>query len=87
MTAAKIFLRKPNCARNRHRAPPHASPAAKVGRACVQVRVGQGGFVRDLAEMDLGIVVNCIRPIIFGYAATGVGPPGLGSSAPRPQRI
>jgi hypothetical protein len=62
---------------------PPAPPAAKV-RACVTAHGGTrtGAFVRDLPEMGLGIVVNCIRPIIFGCAATGVGYQGVAANRP-----
>ena len=53
-----------------------AQPTSKAGRPCAQIEAAcaQAGFVRNGAKTGVGIVVDCIRPIMLGNAARGVKP-------------
>jgi hypothetical protein len=55
-----------------------AQPSAKDGRPCAQIAAAckEAGFVRNGAKTGVGIVVDCIRPIMMGtpQAAQGVKP-------------
>jgi len=53
-----------------------AQPRSKADRPCAQIAAActQAGFVRNGAKTGVGIVVDCIRPIMMGNAAQGVKP-------------
>ena len=55
---------------------PPAPPSSTVGRPCAQVAAAckQAGFVRNGGKTGVGIMVDCIRPIMMGNTTQGVKP-------------
>jgi hypothetical protein len=55
---------------------PPAQPSSNVGGPCAQIAAAckQAGFVRNGGKTGVGIMVDCIRPIMMGNTAQGAKP-------------